>query len=423
MHWLVLYVFCALHFSQLLRLGQKRSCRTMAVVGVNYLLAAAISVSAMLLLGGLGAEGRARLFLYGSSNGVLFVLHALVIMAAFRIVGTGITWAFVGSGVVIPVIVARCIWKEDVNCLQWVALALVPVAVVLMRPPKKEGEAGKRAGLKGDAILLLCLVMAGTIGTLHKAQEVYVGALPVARDTGAFVSPERLFYQSTLFLATAVMSTCYMLGARLRPTGRETAIGLGVGLANTGGLFFALLAINAVAATVFFPSSGCLVIVANTVAGRVLWRERLVPRQWAGLAVALAIVVLANFSPPRHKDTKKPATHNPQISHRRLASLGRNPKARAAPSRQPPTALIQRVLSRARRLRTPLRRSGIADGRTAGALRPTLPPFLCPGPPGGASLHRPPHPGRGERVKGQGDGDGRWHFLADPGRGSTAVWG
>ncbi|MHC4917776.1 MAG: hypothetical protein ACYTGB_20055 [Planctomycetota bacterium] len=295
MHWIVLYIFCALHFSQLLRLGQKRSCRTMAVVGVNYLLAAAISISAMLLLGGLGAKGQARLFMYGSANGVLFVLHALVMMAAFRIVGTGITWAFVGSGVVLPVIAARYIWKENVSGLQWLALALVPVAVALMRPPKKEGEAGRRAGLKGDVILLLCLLMAGAIGTLHKAQEVYVKMLPLARGASAFVSPERVFYQSMLFLATAVMSICYMLAARIRPTGKEAAIGLGVGFANTCGLFFALLAINTVAATVFFPSSGCLVIVANTVAGRIFWKERLVPRQWVGLAVALTIVVLANL--------------------------------------------------------------------------------------------------------------------------------
>ncbi len=295
MHYLFLYVFCALHFSQLLRLGQKRSCRTMAVVGVNYILAAAISTAAMLALGGLGAEGQAKLAMLGSANGVLFVLHALVMMAAFRIVGTGITWAFVGSGVVLPVLAARYIWKEDMSYMQWAALALVPVAVVLMRPPRKKGEEGKRAGLKGDMILLLCLLMAGTISTLHKAQEVYVKALPIARDVGALMSPERGFYQAMLFLATAVMSICYMLAKRVWPTKQEAAIGLGVGFANNCGLFFALLAINAVAATVFFPSSGCLVIIANTVVGRIVWKERLVGRQWIGLAVALAVVVLANL--------------------------------------------------------------------------------------------------------------------------------
>jgi drug/metabolite transporter (DMT)-like permease len=295
MYWLFLYVFCALHFSQLLRLGQKRSCRTMSVVGVNYILAGALSLAAMLVLGGWEAGGRTRLAALGAASGVLFVLHALVMLAAFRIVGTGITWAFVGSGVVIPVLIARFRWGEDMSVTQWVALGLVPLAVALMRPPKREGEAEKRAGLKGDLILVLCLLMAGAIGTLHKAQEIYVKTLPAVEEASRLISRERLFYQAVLFGTTVVMSVGFMAAAGLLPTGKETAIGLGVGLANTCGLFFALLAINAVAATVFFPSSGCLVIVGNTVAGRVLWKERPVPRQWAGLAVALAIVVLANL--------------------------------------------------------------------------------------------------------------------------------
>jgi drug/metabolite transporter (DMT)-like permease len=295
MHWLFLYILFALHFSQLLRLGQKRSCRTMAVVGTNYVLAGLISILAALALGGLAAAGRSRLAILGASAGVLFVLHALIMLAAFRIVGTGITWAFVGSGVVVPVLFARFLWGEPMSPMQWTALGLVPLAVVLMRPPKREGETGRRAGLKGDLILLLCLLMAGAIGTLHKAQAIYVESLPAAEAAGRLISRERLFYQAVLFLATVVVSVGFMAAAGLLPTRKEALIGLGVGLANTCGLFFALLAIGAMAASVFFPTSGCLVIVGNTLAGRVLWRERLVPRQWAGLAAALAIVVLANL--------------------------------------------------------------------------------------------------------------------------------
>ena len=113
----------------------------------------------------------------------------------------------------------------------------------------------------------------------------------------------------------------------------------------------------------------------------------------------------------------------PQRMHRGRA---RNQKALSAPLPQPPTAPIRSVLSRARRPRVPMRRSGVAGGRSAGALRPTLPCFLCPGPPGGASLHRPPHPGQGDsderRLAGPKPSEGH-RSLADPGSGRTAVWG
>ncbi len=120
----------------------------------------------------------------------------------------------------------------------------------------------------------------------------------------------------------------------------------------------------------------------------------------------------------------QPQRHRGAETHRRP---GRNPKARPAVPDQPPTVLIRRVFSRARRPRIPPRSSGVAGGRTAGALRPTLPRSLCPGPPGSPSLRsvpspRPSPPGRGERAKGEGDSDRDWRLLADPGRGRTALW-
>jgi drug/metabolite transporter (DMT)-like permease len=295
MHFLFLYVLCALHFSQLLRLGQKRSCRTMAVVGVNYVLAAALSAGVALWLGAFGAQGRRVLTALGSVNGVLFVLHALIMMAAFRIVGTGITWAFVGSGIVIPVLFSRFAWNEPMSGWQWLALGLVPFAVGLLRPPARREAGARRAGLKGDLILALCFLMAGAIGTIHKAQQVYAEGLPAPEGPPPLFSRERLFYQAVLFGTTLLVSGGYLLARRMRPTWKELKIGTGVGLANTGGLFFALLALSVVEGTVFFPTTGCSVIVGNTVVGRLLWRERMVSRQLVGLALAMAVVVLAHL--------------------------------------------------------------------------------------------------------------------------------
>ncbi len=297
MHYLLLHIVCVLHFSQLLRLGQKRSCRAMSVVGVNYALAAAISACAAVFLGAWGARGVPVLAALGAVNGVLFVLHVLVMMAAFRLAGTGVTWAFVGAGVIMPVLAARFLWDEEMSRMQWVALGLVPLAVALLRPPRKAGQAAKHVGFKGDVILTLCFLMAGVIGTLHKAQDVYVKALPGTQEAGAFLSRERLAYQTALFVTTAIVSVGYMIGRRMWPTRKETAVGLAVGLANNCGLFLALVAITAVGATRFFPTAGCLVIAGNTILGRLFWRERLVARQAFGLAVALGIVVLANVRP------------------------------------------------------------------------------------------------------------------------------
>ncbi len=304
MTYLFVHVACVLCFSQLLRLGQKRSCRTVSVAGVNYVLTAVLSAGLLLAFGAWRVAGPGLAAGLGAVNGVLFLLHLLVMVAGFRLAGVGITWAFVSSGVVLPVLVTHFAWGEHMSRPQWIALGLVPVAVVLLRPrgKKEAGQDGaKRLGLRGDGILLLCFVMAGAMGTIHKAQEFYTKLLLAGPggeldEAGELLARNtRLFYQAVLFGVSCLCSIGYMALKRIKPTVREFKIGGGVGAVNTFGLFFALLALSALPATVFFPTAACLIIILNTALGRALWREKITRRQVAGVGLALAVVVLSNL--------------------------------------------------------------------------------------------------------------------------------
>jgi multidrug transporter EmrE-like cation transporter len=55
-----------------------------------------------------------------------------------------------------------------------------------------------------------------------------------------------------------------------------------------------VLAIAALPAGVVFPISTACVISLNVILGRMLWTERIAPRQVAGLALAMVVAVLAN---------------------------------------------------------------------------------------------------------------------------------
>lgn len=304
MIYLFIHLACVLCFSQLLRMGQKRSCRTFSVAGVNYILTAILSAGMLLGFGAWRVAGPGVAAGLGAVNGVLFLLHLLVMVAGFRLAGVGITWAFVSSGVILPVLVTHFAWGEHMSRPQWIALALVPVAVVLLRPRARKGEGGaKHLRLKGDGILLLCFLMAGAIGSIHKAQEVYAKMLLAGPDGELDAAAQllarntRLFYQAVLFGVSCLCSIGYMALKRIKPTTRELKIGGCVGVANTFGLFFALLALSALPATVFFPTAACLIIICNTALGRFLWSEKLTPRQVAGVGLALAVVLLSNLSP------------------------------------------------------------------------------------------------------------------------------
>jgi drug/metabolite transporter (DMT)-like permease len=294
MVYLFAFVACSLCFNQFLRLGQHCSARAMALAGVNYALAAAASAGLAWWNGAWPAERTGLLLALGAVNGALFFAHLLVILAGFRRAGVGVTSAFVGSGVVVPGLAAHLAWGEAIGPSQWAALAMVPLAVVLLRPaPAANGAAGNtaRPGLAGDVALLLCLLIAGTIGTIHKAQEVLTRSSAAAAGTPA----DRLFYQAVTFATACALSCGYLAVRRVRPSGAELAVGAAVGMSNVGGLALILLALAAMPASVFYPSAGCLGVAGNALLGRVLWGERLLPRQLAGLAAALAVVVLASL--------------------------------------------------------------------------------------------------------------------------------
>jgi drug/metabolite transporter (DMT)-like permease len=278
MIFLLFYTFTAVAFSQLFHFSQRRGGRVMPVAAVNYLFAAGVSVSrwawtypgttAGLALG------------TGVVNGAMYFIHLLVLLASFRIAGVGISMAVVGSSTVVPVLVSWLLWQETLSAWQWVAMAMVPVSVTLLRPP---GQATRSLSLRADIILLANFVCAGTIQTLHKAVEVHVAA------------PLLPGYNATLFAMAAATSLGYALWYRLKPSTKDVAVGLTIGIVNALTLVFILLALARLPAAVFFPVGGITVILMNLLVSRILWRERVTRRQAAGVAAAMLLIVLVRL--------------------------------------------------------------------------------------------------------------------------------
>ena len=266
--------------TQLVRYGQLRRMHILVAIMVNYVVAAA--VSGLVFFHGASSGEIPVLsgaFPLAVVNGVLYFTHFLLLLASYRLAGLGITTALVSSGYVLPVLLSRLIWDEPMPPTRWVAVALVPVVMFLLRPNK---DSGKRMTLKGDAVLVLVVLMGGTVMTIHKAAVV------------AQVGNQQSLYRFALFTTAALVSVGYVAIRRLPVRPREAKLGLGIGLFNTVGLASTVAGLVAVPAVVFFPVVGCLVIVVNVVLSRVFWKERITPRQIVGIAAALIVVVLTN---------------------------------------------------------------------------------------------------------------------------------
>ena len=305
MHDLVLYILCGLIFMQTLRYAQRRGATDYVAGAVNYALAAVICLALLAAF----AAGRAMPALWpaaglGAVCGASYFGQFLLLLVSYRLAGVGITTAVMSMGVVVPILLSWCLWSEAMTPLQWAAVCLLPVALLLVRPirkplherPQIATTAIRRPRLtwKADVMLLAVFLNGGAMTTLHKAVNIYSPAVGAA-EKFLFFQPSQLVYESFLFLVAAVCSVGYALWRGGRWGRRELTIGTVMGISNVLATLFAVVGLGVLAAAVFFPTATSALIVLSVVISWWLWDERVTPRQTVGLLVAICIVVLANL--------------------------------------------------------------------------------------------------------------------------------
>jgi drug/metabolite transporter (DMT)-like permease len=281
MIFLLIFVCGNVLFNQCLRYGQKHGANILAAVSVNYAIAALVSTGIYL---GRGLQFSQLLdphvLAIAGVNGVFYFIHILIVLAAYRVVGVGITAALTRAGVILPSVVAWFAWSEAMTPYRWIALGLVPVAMVLMR---RHETTQAHFTLKGDMVLLASFAMAGVILTIHKYAEVH------------FDLDQREAYKTLLFLVASLSSLGYAAVKRVRYSRHDIALGVVIGLTNATMLFVVLVCLARMPAVVFYPTSASLDICLNVIVSRFAWNEKLLKRQLAGVALAIGVVLLTNL--------------------------------------------------------------------------------------------------------------------------------
>jgi drug/metabolite transporter (DMT)-like permease len=278
-YWI--FVFSAVGFMQTLRYGQQHGGNVLGLVAVNYVIALiGVTILATLRVRSVGLDMSGVAIAGGFVSGTVYFLHLITQLSAFKTSGVGIISAANRSAIVVPAVVAWACWGETMTVYRWLALAMIPPAMFLMRPA---GSDGQRITFKAEALLIGCFLFGSVIGTLFKAVDVYLDA--AQQET----------YKVALF-ATAFVWTCSTAIIRRIPlTRRDVAAGALLGVFNTLNLISVLLALVVIPAVILYPTSGCLMICINVILGRWLWKETLSRRQVKGLLLALAIVLLTTL--------------------------------------------------------------------------------------------------------------------------------
>ncbi len=266
-------------FALILRAAQHRRANDLAVGMINYIFAAMLFA----IVGALSRpEGADTALAYAAVGGSFNVMIYLLLLPAMRLRGVAISIAMVRLAVVIPLAAAILVWNEAPSAVQTYGIALALLAVPMLSLDR--GVSNQPLTARRIAVLLGLLLSNGMTLLILKAFQV-------TGFTGA-----RSIYLAGVFTIGAVVCAGAWLRGREAPLGLpEITWGVLLGSSNalTNLLIFATL--DVLLASVMFPILAAAGLSLSTIFAAIAWREVPGKLGWAGIALAVVAVVLANL--------------------------------------------------------------------------------------------------------------------------------
>ena len=276
MLYLILAIFSSMLVSVVMRLSQQKCKSRLPVLAVNYVMC---SLTALLFMErSIIPQGEGSGFALGLGlvNGALYLGSFMLLQYNIRINGVVLPSTFMKLGILVPTLMSIFAFGETLTLLQGVGLAAAVAAIWLIGSEKGGGKA------RSMGWLLLLLAAGGvTDGTSKVYEELGTAAM---KD----------HFLLTTFFVALLLCAILCVAKKQTVTRREVVYGLALGVPNYFSARFLLLSLSEIPAVVAYPTYSVGTIVAVTLAGLLLFKEKLSKRQLTALTIILAALVMLN---------------------------------------------------------------------------------------------------------------------------------
>jgi drug/metabolite transporter (DMT)-like permease len=283
--YLLLKVASAVGMGLVLKHAEARSLDRLPLIRTNYAVAAVVGFFAAVVLGQTSISMPAVLLAAGT--GVLFVAGLLIWARAIQTAGLALSVVAMRAAVVIPLLAAAVIWREQPSRLEMVgsAVALLALALVLSEVARSKGgdmtTPDSRLTAPSSLLWLVLLFLADGI--------VMVPALVFQKEMPA---AETMPFQTVIFVTAFLVTTLLYYLRKPRLTPQTLKWGALLGTANLGNYLFLVLALAVLPGLVVYPVIAAGEVGLMAIAGVVLWKEKVGVRSWLGIALAVLALVL-----------------------------------------------------------------------------------------------------------------------------------
>lgn len=218
-----------------------------------------------------------------------FMFIAVFNLAAITTQKSGLSVVAVATkmSVAIPVLFGIFLYNESTGISKITGILLALAAVYLTSVKTKEGISIKSKNL---IFPLLVFLGSGIIDTSLKYLETsYVSET----DVGLF--------SSTIFAMAGLIGVCILIGqgfmGKFRISVKNIIGGIALGIPNYFSIYFLVLALRTEGfdSSTVFTMNHVAIVAFSTLVGILLFKERLITKNWIGLGLAiLSIILVAN---------------------------------------------------------------------------------------------------------------------------------
>lgn len=210
--------------------------------------------------------------------GIFYLVNFVMMQSCMIYNGVTLTSAFMKLGVLVPTLSAIIVFRERPGFLQIAGLVLALMGILMIYVDKESAATGGK-----KSFLILLLAVSGFTDSLANVYD---------KTGNAALKDHYLFY---IFVAAFLLAL--VMGIRKKaPIGaKDILFGILIGIPNYFSARFLLLALGSVPAVVAYPMCNVGTIVAISLIGALLFRERIGKKKLAALCLVILALVLLNI--------------------------------------------------------------------------------------------------------------------------------
>lgn len=278
MIYLILAIACSTLISVIMRISSDKVTGNVSMLAMNYLMCVVVAA----LYTGLDqlfpqVAALPQTLTMGAVHGILYLSSFVLFQHNVKKNGMVLSATFMKLGLLVPIVLSVILFGELPGVLQIIGFVIAVAAIVLIN------WSSDRSDLRMGAGLVVLLIAGGAGDAMSKVFEVYGSSA---------LSSQFLFYT---FLVALILCVGLVILKKERPGRNEVLFGLLIGVPNYFSARFLLLSLASVDAVIAYPTYSVATLLAVTLIGVLLFREKLSRRQWVAIGMILVALALLNI--------------------------------------------------------------------------------------------------------------------------------